>query len=204
MCLFSRNTNALIHLHSRATPDRAPEHLAAGTPAAMRDDLISPLGASAVLSRVTDLVKYATDASPYRLFPQAVVAAQSPELIAEAQQYAYQNHHAASFRLEPERPVLGRRHSDRRSQIPRGLRGIGKRDLRENQAGHDRRRCQSCVTALQSVLVPDPASSAIALSVASSRIRCCCHQAPFSIPQTVGAKRFDSFALARVHRAGGG
>src|SRR5580658_8132739 len=95
MCLFSPNTDALIPLRSRATPDRAPDRLAGGTPAALRDDLISLLGSAAVLSRVTDLVKYATDASPYRLFPQVVVAAESPEQIAKTLQYARQSHNAA-------------------------------------------------------------------------------------------------------------
>ena len=98
MCLFSPNTDALIPLRSRATPDRAPERLAGGTPAALRDDLISLLGSAAVLSRVTDLVKYATDASPYRLFPQVVVAAESPEQIGKTLQYARQNHHSVTFR----------------------------------------------------------------------------------------------------------
>jgi D-lactate dehydrogenase len=98
MCLFSPNTDALTPLRSRATPDRAPEHLAGGTPAALRDDLISLLGPAAVLSRVTDLVKYATDASPYRLFPQVVVAAESLEQIAKTLQYARQNHHSVTFR----------------------------------------------------------------------------------------------------------
>src|SRR6202167_2182750 len=98
MCLFSPNTDGLIPLRSRATPDRAPEHLAGGTPATLRDDLISLLGSAAVLSRVTDLVKYATDASPYRLFPQVVVAAESPEQIAKTLQYARQNHHSVTFR----------------------------------------------------------------------------------------------------------
>jgi hypothetical protein len=60
--------------------------------------LISLLGSAAVLSRVTDLVKYATDASPYRLFPQVAVAAESPEQIAKTLQYARQNHHSATFR----------------------------------------------------------------------------------------------------------
>jgi len=43
-------------------------------------------------------VKYATDASPYRLFPQVVVAAESPEQIAKTLQYARQNHHSVTFR----------------------------------------------------------------------------------------------------------
>lgn len=81
-----------------ATSDRAPEHLAGGTPPALRDDLIRLLGPAAVLSRVTDLVKYATDASPYRLFPQVVVVGESLEQMAKVLQYAKQNHHSVTFR----------------------------------------------------------------------------------------------------------
>src|SRR5580698_51625 len=98
MCLFSPNTDALTPLRSRATPDRAPDHLADGTPAALRDDLISLLGPTAVRGRVTDLVRYATDASPYRLFPQVVIVAESVDQIARTLQYAKQNHRSVTFR----------------------------------------------------------------------------------------------------------
>jgi D-lactate dehydrogenase len=98
MCFFSPNTDALTPLRSNANPDRAPDHLADGTPAAQRDDLISLLGPTAVRSRVTDLVKYATDASPYRLFPQVVIVAESVEQIAKTLQYAKQNHRSVTFR----------------------------------------------------------------------------------------------------------
>jgi D-lactate dehydrogenase len=98
MCFFSPNTDALTPLRSQATPDRAPDHLADGTPAALRDDLIALLGSTAVRSRVTDLVKYATDASPYRLFPQVVIVAESVEQIAKTLQYAKQNHRSVTFR----------------------------------------------------------------------------------------------------------
>src|ERR1700677_4373036 len=98
MCLFSPNTDALTPLRSHETPDRAPDHLAEGTPAALRDDLIALLGPTAVRTRVTDLVKYATDASPYRLFPQVVVVAESVDQIAKTLQYAQQNHRSVTFR----------------------------------------------------------------------------------------------------------
>src|SRR6202167_3223872 len=98
MCLFSPNTDALTPFRSHATPDRAPDHLAEGTPAALRDDLIALLGHTAVRSRVTDLVKYATDASPYRFFPQVVIVAESVEQITETLQYAKQNHRSVTFR----------------------------------------------------------------------------------------------------------
>jgi D-lactate dehydrogenase len=98
MCFFSPNTDALTPLRSQATPDRAPDHLADGTPSALRDDLIALLGPTAVRARVTDLVKYATDASPYRLFPQVVIVAESVEQIAKILQYAKQNHRTVTFR----------------------------------------------------------------------------------------------------------
>jgi hypothetical protein len=65
VCFFSPNTDALT-LRSYATPDRAPDHLADGIP--LRDDLIALLGPTALRSRATDLVGYATEAGPYRLF----------------------------------------------------------------------------------------------------------------------------------------
>lgn len=62
--------------NARATHDRAPDSLAAGTPApllaAMRS-IMGPGNEHQVLHRLIDLVKYASDASPYRLFPQVVV-----------------------------------------------------------------------------------------------------------------------------------
>ena len=44
-----------------------------GTPAALKSDLIQLVGKDQVLHRITDLTRYATDASPYRYLPQVVV-----------------------------------------------------------------------------------------------------------------------------------
>jgi D-lactate dehydrogenase len=55
--------------------DRAPAELAAGTPEPLRGELVGLLGADRVLSRAIDLIRYASDASPYRMFPKAVVMA---------------------------------------------------------------------------------------------------------------------------------
>jgi D-lactate dehydrogenase len=98
MCFFSPNTDALTPLRSQATADRAPDHLTDGTPAALRDDLISLLGPTAVRARVADMVNYATDASPYHLFPQVVIIAEPVEQIAKTLQYAKQNHRTVTFR----------------------------------------------------------------------------------------------------------
>src|SRR3954451_1591832 len=55
--------------------DRVPDTLAGGTPEPLRGKLVALLGADRVLHRVTDLVRYASDASCYRMIPQAVVMA---------------------------------------------------------------------------------------------------------------------------------
>ena len=83
MCFFSPKTDALTLLRSHATPGRTPDHPADETPLDFRDDLITLLGPTAVRARVTDLVKYATHASPYRLFPRVVIVAESVEQIAK-------------------------------------------------------------------------------------------------------------------------
>jgi D-lactate dehydrogenase len=55
-----------------AAPDRAPDWVAAGTPEPLRSQLTAALGADRVLARASDLIAYASDASPYRLIPKAV------------------------------------------------------------------------------------------------------------------------------------
>ena len=58
-----------------ASADAAPGWVAGGTPEPLRSQLVELLGADRVLSRASDIVRYASDASPYRLFPKAVVVA---------------------------------------------------------------------------------------------------------------------------------
>ena len=50
--------------------DRAPDWVAAGTPEPLRASWCAALGADRVLTRALDLVRYASDASPYRLDPE--------------------------------------------------------------------------------------------------------------------------------------
>jgi D-lactate dehydrogenase len=71
-----------------ATHDRAPEELALGSPEWLRDDLVALLGENQVHSRVIDLVKYATDASPYRMFPKVVVSPRTVDDVARIFAYA--------------------------------------------------------------------------------------------------------------------
>ncbi len=53
-----------------AAADRAPDWVADGTPAGLRTELESLIGGDGVLSSALDLVRYASDASPYRRIPR--------------------------------------------------------------------------------------------------------------------------------------
>ena len=68
-------------------PDAAPDWVAAGTPEPLRSGLIELLGEEPVLARPIDLIRYASDASPYRLIPKAVVAARNSDDVAKV--FAY-------------------------------------------------------------------------------------------------------------------
>ncbi|MGH2955585.1 MAG: FAD-binding and (Fe-S)-binding domain-containing protein, partial [Solirubrobacterales bacterium] len=72
---------------SEASADRAPDEYAAGTPEPLRSELTALLGGDRVLTRVIDLVRYASDASPYRLLPRAVVMARDADDVARTLEY---------------------------------------------------------------------------------------------------------------------
>ncbi len=78
--------------------DRAPDWVAAGTPQPLRSELESLLGADRVLPRALDLVRYASDASPYRVFPKAVVMARDSEDVAKLLRYARPRGTPVTFR----------------------------------------------------------------------------------------------------------
>ena len=62
--------------------DSVAEDRAAGTPENLREDLIHLLGEPKVLHKLSDLVRYASDASPYRFVPQVVVIAKTVDDVA--------------------------------------------------------------------------------------------------------------------------
>ncbi|MFG2415940.1 FAD-binding and (Fe-S)-binding domain-containing protein [Streptomyces goshikiensis] len=70
-------------------PDRVPERLASGTPRVLREELTALLGAEKVLWKVSDLVRYASDASPYRFVPQVVVIAEDIDDVSAVLSYAH-------------------------------------------------------------------------------------------------------------------
>ncbi|MFF1476886.1 FAD-binding and (Fe-S)-binding domain-containing protein [Streptomyces sp. NPDC058301] len=78
--------------------DRVPDRLAGGTPEPLRGDLTALLGAAKVLWKVSDLVRYASDASPYRFVPQVVVVAQDIDDISAVLSYAHGKGREVVFR----------------------------------------------------------------------------------------------------------
>ncbi|MFH8610068.1 FAD-binding and (Fe-S)-binding domain-containing protein [Streptomyces sp. NPDC018029] len=78
--------------------DRVPDERASGAPEALRDDLIRLLGSHKVLHTLSDLVKYASDASPYRFVPQVVVIAEHVEDVAAVLRYAHEQDREIVFR----------------------------------------------------------------------------------------------------------
>lgn len=99
MPLFEPKPGALRPRGPHApAPDRVPDRLAGGTPPALRAELSGLLGAEKVLWKVSDLVRYATDASPYRFVPQVVVVAEDIDDVSAVLSYAHGKQREVVFR----------------------------------------------------------------------------------------------------------
>jgi D-lactate dehydrogenase len=78
--------------------DRVADGRAGGTPEDLRDALVAELGPHKVLHTISDLVRYASDASPYRLVPRVVVIAETVEDVATVLRHARDNGRHVVFR----------------------------------------------------------------------------------------------------------
>ncbi|HVO56026.1 MAG TPA: FAD-binding and (Fe-S)-binding domain-containing protein [Solirubrobacterales bacterium] len=78
--------------------DAAPDALAGGIAQPLRGELEALLGADRVLARPGDLIRYASDASPYRLFPQAVVMARDADDVAKVLAFGRERGIPVTFR----------------------------------------------------------------------------------------------------------
>src|SRR4249919_2544791 len=87
MALLERSISSLAPQVAEPAPDRAPDRIAAGVAQPLRRDLEQLLGPDRVLARVSDIVRYASDASPYRLLPRAVVMARDAGDVAKVLAY---------------------------------------------------------------------------------------------------------------------
>ena len=96
--LFSANPSRIGRFEATPTSDALPASKVHGTPAALKADLVALLGKEKVLHRALDLVRYASDASPYRLIPQAVVLPQTNDDIVKLLRYCRENKRHACFR----------------------------------------------------------------------------------------------------------
>src|SRR5919108_3531218 len=87
MELLAPDVNRIAPEGGEPAKDRAPDELASGTPEPLRSELIGLLGEDRVLTRVIDLIRYASDASPYRLLPKAIVMARDAEDVSKVLVY---------------------------------------------------------------------------------------------------------------------
>ena len=98
MALPERNVSSLAPPPGEPAPDRAPDEIAAGVAQPLRGELEALLGADRVLGRAGDIVRYASDASPYRLFPKAVAMARDAEDVAKVLAYGRRSGIPVTFR----------------------------------------------------------------------------------------------------------
>src|SRR5690349_646853 len=98
MALLERDVSALAPPPAEPAPDRGPDELAGGTAEPLRRELEELLGADRVLARASDIVRYASDASPYRLFPRAVVMARDAGDVAKVLAYGREKGIPVTFR----------------------------------------------------------------------------------------------------------
>src|SRR6202789_1081457 len=96
--LFAANPARIGRFDGPPTSDAVPASLAGGTPGDLKADLIALLGKENVFHRAIDLVRYAADASPYRLVPQGVVLPRTTDDIARLFQYCRKTGRHATFR----------------------------------------------------------------------------------------------------------
>ncbi len=96
--LLAPHVQALAPAKPIPQRDRAPDWVAQGTPTELRRALAAALGEAQVLWRPLDLVRYAADASPYRLFPKAVVLARDADDIRRVLAFAREHGESVTFR----------------------------------------------------------------------------------------------------------
>jgi D-lactate dehydrogenase len=96
--LLEPDVQAIAPASPQPAADRAPDALATGTPEPLRAHLAALVGPEQVLARATDLVRYASDASPYRRFPQAVVMARDSADVAALLDHARRTGTPLTFR----------------------------------------------------------------------------------------------------------
>jgi D-lactate dehydrogenase len=96
--LLAANPARIGRFDAPATSDAVPASVVDGTPPDLKADLIALLGKANVLHRAIDLVRYASDASPYRLVPQVVALPRTTDDIVKLFRYCRETGRHATFR----------------------------------------------------------------------------------------------------------
>jgi D-lactate dehydrogenase len=96
--LLTPHVRAIGRPAGPATDDAVDPAGVEGTPAPLKNDLIQLVGQDQVLHRVSDLVRYASDASPYRYLPQVVVVARTIDDVRAILAYCARTGRHATFR----------------------------------------------------------------------------------------------------------
>ncbi len=81
-----------------AQDDAVDAGLVEGTAPALKNDLIGLIGKEQVLHRISDLIRYASDASPYRYLPQVVVLPRTIDDVRAILNYCARTGRHATFR----------------------------------------------------------------------------------------------------------
>ena len=96
--LFSATPARIGRYEGSPKSDAVPASLVDGTPTDLKADLVALLGKQNVLHRAIDLVRFASDASPYRLIPQVVVQPRTADDIVKLFRYCRENGRHATLR----------------------------------------------------------------------------------------------------------
>ena len=96
--LFSPNPARMGRFDGPPVCDAVPASMVEGSPRDLKANLIDLLGKANVFHRAIDLVRYASDASPYRLIPQVVVLPRTTDDIVKLFRYCRENGRHATFR----------------------------------------------------------------------------------------------------------
>src|SRR5690606_1484778 len=96
--LFAANPARIGRPSGPVMCDAVPAERSSGTPVELREALEGLLGPSRVLHRVTDLVRYASDASPYRRMPNVVVMPRTVDEVSRLLAFCSREGRHATFR----------------------------------------------------------------------------------------------------------
>jgi D-lactate dehydrogenase len=96
--LFSADPARIGRFECAMVTDAVPNSLTGGAPSRLKADLIELLGKKNVLHKAIDLVRYASDASPYRLMPQIVALPRTNDDVVQIFRYCRENGRHATFR----------------------------------------------------------------------------------------------------------